>query len=191
MSDVSIINNGIGAGIRPIRSVVGGSSNLQSVSVKSSGGSGGSQYTSSMPVGTTGIFSGAVKESLRKFLERRDQKILDLALAPGDDNVAQLCWGGINKNNPRVPFRTTVTNRKAKEDPPNKPDENKKYNWREQERFVVKTKITNPEDKEQYIWVMNCKAMVVTAPSQEPFNGKIHVFEFNGKETCIGVDEGK
>lgn len=184
MSDISQ-----GQGLRPINPI-GGITVQQSVSVKSSGGSGGGQYTSTTSFRTTGMFSGAVKDSLRKFLERRDQRILDLALAPGDENIAQLCWGGLNKNNPRVPFTTSVKNRKSNDTPEPPPNENKKFTWREQERFVVKTKITNPEDKEQYIWVMNCKAMVITAPSQEPFNGKIHVFEFKGKETIIAVDEG-
>lgn len=155
-----------------------------------SSGSGGQQYTSSESIGGGSIFGSAVKDSLRKFLERRDQRIIDLALAPGDENIAQLCWGGLNKNNPRVGLKTSFnTSDRKSQDPSPSPIE-KIYQWREQERFVVKTKITNPEDEEQYIWVDVCKAMTITSPSQDPFNGKLHLFEFTGKRTQIGIDEG-
>lgn len=181
------------AGMPPSIKQIGAGSVIGRTVVTSSGGSGsGGQFTSS--VGNNGdmLFGGAVKDSLRKFLDRRDQRILDLALAPGDDNIAQLCWGGLNKNNPRTGsgLNATFSTRKSKDDVPAKPPNDKAYIWTEQERFVVKTKITNPSDAEQFLWVNVCKVMSIVAPSQQPFDGKTHFFKFDGKETVVGTNDG-
>jgi hypothetical protein len=144
---------------------------------------------------TSTLVTPVVRSALTRFAERRDQRILDLALAPGDPNEAQLCWGGNTPANPQNAGETSsdfgggFNTRKSKEEPEKDPKE-QKYVWSEKERFVVKTRITNPDDEEQYVYVNKCKVMVITAPSQEPFNGKIHVFNFQGKETVVGVDEG-
>lgn len=168
---------------------------------------GGTQYTSTVSLGFSDkfdqtpetLFSKPVRSAMQIFLERRDQRIIDLALTPGDEEeVAQLCWGGINRTNPRAEAgeeddnhgsRVVLESGENKDEEPPKKDDNI-YRWSEQERFVVKTKITNPEDTEQYIWVDVVKMMVVVAPSQFPFNGKIHTFQFSGKRTQIGIDEG-
>lgn len=172
--------------------VSGGTIGMQpQIGARSTATGGGEQYTSSYTIGGSSMFGGAVKDSLRSFLDRRDQRILDLSMAPGEDNTSQLCWGGLNKNNPRgFQVGARIENRDSKDKKKEEPPTEKLYEWDEKERFVVKTKITNPEDKEQYIWADVVKGMLITAPSQEPFNSKVHFFKFNGKRTQVGVDEG-
>lgn len=172
------ITSGSGGGSTPITGVTG--------SVVGEGNS----FTST--TGFNSLNTKPVRSAFDKFLERRDQRILDLALTPEDPNEAELCWGGLYKpvENPANQLGVTGFNTRQSKDEPKKPDEDKSYQWNEQKRYVVKTKITNPEDDEQYVWVNKCEVMIITAPSQPPFNGKTHTFTFKGEEIVTRTDDG-
>jgi len=163
---------------------------LPQTSVTVAGGGSGQQYVSTIGPPASINDLATVKNAMLSFLERRDQRILEMGLAPGDANEATLCWGGLTpiKKLGLDSGRSVINSRRSSDPAPDQPLD-PLYVWNEKERFVIKKKITNPEDEDQYVWVHECKVMTITAPNISPFDGKEHVFKFDGKVTILKVEE--
>jgi len=129
------------------------------------------------------------------FRERRDQALERLRAVPGESFEAELCWGeasdlpGTTAAERGGGFKTKKPGDEPEvsdepepgEDKKPRPKQERDLEWNEDSRKVKKIRVENPDDPEQYVMVERIEVLYMRAPSEQPFNGKRHMFTFKNK----------